>query len=330
MEELTAPKVKKEQWLSILTEIEKYMFKGTYLEDKEYQQATNDIEYIRSNIDTHSRMFNRDYYKLNELRAKFLSPNNSIIKYKFVPEAVEIIHNLVSDLKGKKRKPDTPQQVIDEQIENLSKETRDNINLLNSQLVVIQDKLENEINDLKNTDFQSKNLEIKKILKEIRSSEKTIKEVVGVVAENANAGRYLQYAQKNRSSARWLFWVSIMGMLVISIIICQHMWNLDTIEVSKLWSRIPLLFAILLPFFFMMRESKKLKDKEFQFKDMECRILTAGQFIDSLEITKEKKDQLKADLVKDFFSRPIECRDDGGIPPIENICEIIKACIERK
>ena len=78
----------------------------------------------------------------------------------------------------------------------------------------------------------------------------------------------------------------------------------------------------------MMREAKKLKDKEFQYTDMAYRIVTSEPYIDGLNLSPEEKAKLKAALVKDFFARPIECRDDGGLPPIDNICEIIKTCLE--
>lgn len=171
---------------------------------------------------------------------------------------------------------------------------------------------------------------IKKLDKTIQ--EKLIKsgEMLGDIADNSNAIKYLNYAHKNRSSARGLFWLSIFLMTLIAGISISVLWNIENINELKLWVRVPLTFLILLPALFMMRESKKLKDKEFQYYDMACRIITSGPYIDSLHIDEKEKDKLKADLVKDFFGRPIECREDGGLPPIENICEVIKACLEKK
>lgn len=171
----------------------------------------------------------------------------------------------------------------------------------------------------------------------IKELDKTIKEnliksgeMLGDIADNSNAKRYLDYARKNRKSARWLFWFSLFLMLYVAYISKQLLWNIENLNEFKLLVRIPLTFLILLSAFFMMRESKKLKDKEFQYYDMACRIITSSPYIDGLHIDEKEKDKLKADLVKDFFGRPIECRDDGGLPPIENICEIIKACLDKK
>lgn len=177
---------------------------------------------------------------------------------------------------------------------------------------------------------QQTSSKIKKLDKTI--DEKLVKseEMLGDIADNSNAKRYLDFASTNRISARWLFWISIVLMVAVAVISICILWNIESINELKLWVRVPLTFLILLPAFFMMRESKKLKDKEFQYYDMACRIITSGPYIDSLHIDIKEKDKLKANLVKDFFGCPLECRDDGGLPPIENICEVIKACLEKK
>ena len=155
------------------------------------------------------------------------------------------------------------------------------------------------------------------------------REMLGEQAGNTNAKKYLDYAEKNRKSARWLFWfsVSIMGSLSIFSAFALYFTDITS---KDLFVRISLFFAILLPAFFMMREAKKLKDKEFQYTDMAYRIITSAPYIDGLNLPSEEKARLKADLVKDFFGRPIECRDDGGLPPIDNICEVIKTCLDKK
>lgn len=152
--------------------------------------------------------------------------------------------------------------------------------------------------------------------------------LTGIQAGDENAKKYLDYAEKNRKSARWLFWISIVIMIGVAGIATSLLWNIENIDTTKLWLRIPLGFLLLLPAFFMMREAKKLKDKEFQYTDMAYRIITSAPYIEGLRISEEEKDKLKATLVKDFFARPIECRDDGGLPPIDNICEIIKTCLD--
>lgn len=168
---------------------------------------------------------------------------------------------------------------------------------------------------------------IKELDKDIELNLNKSKEMLGEQAGNSNAQKYFEYAEKNRKSAQWLFWssVSIMGSLAIFSFFALYFAD---IIAKDLFVRISLFFAILLPAFFMMREAKKLKDKEFQYTDMAYRIVTSEPYIDGLNLPPEEKAKLKAALVNDFFGRPIECRDDGGLPPIDNICEIIKTCIE--
>lgn len=152
-------------------------------------------------------------------------------------------------------------------------------------------------------------------------------EMLGDIAENSNAYKYIKYAKENKIAARWLFWfsVSIMGSLGIFSAFSLYFTDITS---KDLFVRISLFFAILLPAFFMMREAKKLKDKEFQYTDIAYRMVTSEPYIDGLNLLPAEKAKLKAALVKDFFARPIECRDDGGLPPVDNICEIIKTCLE--
>lgn len=170
---------------------------------------------------------------------------------------------------------------------------------------------------------------IKKLDKTIEKKLTKSNEMMGEIAENSNAKKYFDYAEKNRKSAQRLFWfsISIMGALGVFSAFALYFTEITS---RDLFVRISLFFAILLPAFFMMRESKKLKDKEFQYTDMAYRIITSEPYIDGLHISETEKAKLKADLVKDFFGKPIECRDDGGLPPIDNICEIIKACLRNK
>lgn len=183
------------------------------------------------------------------------------------------------------------------------------------------------LKDVENRANKQASARIKKLDRTIEEKLTKSNEMMGEIAENSNAKKYFDYAEKNRKAAKGLFWVSIVIMAIVaSGAICQ-LWNIENIDTIKLWLRIPLGFLILLPAFFMMRESKKLKDKEFQYTDMAYRIVTSDPYIDGLNLPSDEKAKLKADLVKNFFGRPIECRDDGGLPPIESICEIIKACL---
>lgn len=224
----------------------------------------------------------------------------------------------------------------------------DKISKLSSENLNTTRTLHKHIEELKTDISNSAPLDIKKERQALRriigNAEKTEKElneknekaaiVLGSVAENKNAGKYKEYYENCRKSAFWLFWASLAIMISTAITVtynCVAYGMLDQSDFSGLLSRISLTALVLLPSFFMMREAKKLKDKEFQYYDMMCRIVTSAPYIDGLtHLDDNQKDRMKADLVKDFFARPIECRDDGGLVPIEEICKIIKACLGEK
>ena len=73
--------------------------------------------------------------------------------------------------------------------------------------------------------------------------------LTGIQAGDENAKKYLDYAEKNRKSARWLFWfsVSIMGSLSIFSAFALYFTDITS---KDLFVRISLFFAILLPAFF--------------------------------------------------------------------------------
>lgn len=188
--------------------------------------------------------------------------------------------------------------------------------------------IKKDFSDIKNIDVFKERKKVKELLKELDVAKQHADVVIGDIAENKNAGKYKEYYENCRKSAKGLFWVSLSIMVFVAVFVGWHLWNIETLESAKLLIRMPMAFLVLLPSFFMMREAKKLKDKEFQYHDMMCRIVTSAPYIDGLtHLDDNQKDQMKADLVKDFFARPIECRDDGGLVPIEEICKIIKACL---
>lgn len=181
------------------------------------------------------------------------------------------------------------------------------------------------------SEFLQKRKEIDGLFTQLNDAKQRFNVIIGDIAENKNAGKYKEYYENCRKSAKGLFWVSLSIMAFVAVFVGWHLWNIENLESAKLLIRIPMAFLVLLPSFFMMREAKKLKDKEFQYHDMMCRIVTSAPYIDGLtHLDDNQKDRMKADLVKDFFARPIECRDDGGLVPIEEICKIVKTCIGEK
>lgn len=208
-----------------------------------------------------------------------------------------------------------------------------NISLISPQLNMICSdisKINDRLSKFEDIDVVKEKEDVIVLRKYLEDSKQRADIIIGDIAENKNAGKYKEYYENCRKSAFWLFWASLAIMISTAITVtynCVAYGMLDQSDFSGLLSRISLTALVLLPSFFMMREAKKLKDKEFQYYDMMCRIVTSAPYIDGLtHLDDNQKDRMKADLVKDFFARPIECRDDGGLVPIEEICKIIKMC----
>lgn len=165
---------------------------------------------------------------------------------------------------------------------------------------------------------------------DVANTKQTIEILAGEKAESKNTEKYTKFAEDNKNRALLLFISSLIIMFFVSILATFLFWDFSKHEGEQIWIRLPIVILILMPAFFMMRESKKLKDKEFQYYDMACRIITSAPYIDGLNISPEEKGKLKADLVKDFFARPIECLDDGGAMPLSEIQKFVDSCAKLK
>lgn len=193
--------------------------------------------------------------------------------------------------------------------------------------------LQETISKLAPINYVKEKKEIKELIKYLDKKKKEADSIVGDIAENKNASKYIKFADDNRKAARRLFWASstiMLGVALASLFIFWHIPVAEIQDIKILWLRFPILLIILMPAFFMMRESKKLKDKEFQYYDIACRIITSAPYIDGLNIPDTEKGKLKADLVKDFFGKPIECLDDGGAMPLSEIPKLIDSCAKLK
>lgn len=314
---MKAKKISDDQWMQVFNALKEVIENNAFLEEKEFQNFENNCDFIMGNVPQFKRLPVKDYYYSLELLTAYRKVVTNQSRYKEALKIADFLQEIADEIKGK-RKSKEDIQVEQEKLFN------EQFHMLNVQYHDLISKFE----QLRNTDANVDKLKIAEYKKKAQKDQKIIEDMVGAVAENANAGRYIKYANRAKYTANGLFLVAIAIMLGIAMIalwpICDG-YHIDWID---LLPRVPVFFVVLLPSFFMMREAKKQRDKEFQFKDMECRILTSSQFIDSLELKKSEKDALKAQLVKDLFGKPMEYHPDGGLPPIDNICEIIKTCLE--
>lgn len=312
-------KISDQQWMESLNRLKKVIESNAFLDEEEFRIFENNCDFILSNVAQFKRLPIKDYYHSLEILTAFESVHTAQSYYKEALKIADFMQEIADEISGKRKSKENIQKEqekqLDERFEILTSKYNDLITKFDSFTKI---------------DANSDKLKIAEYKKKAQKDQKIIEDMVGAVAENANAGRYIKYANRAKYAANGLFLTSIAIMVGIAIIALWPLWEGYHIDWIDLLPRVPVFFVVLLPSFFMMREAKKQRDKEFQFKDMECRILTSSQFIDSLELKKSEKDALKAQLVKDLFGKPMEYYPDGGLPPIDNICEVIKTCLDRK
>lgn len=310
-------KISDNQWMQVLNELKGLIENNAFLEEKEFQNFENNCDFIMRNVPQFKRLPVKDYYYSLELLTDYRKVTANQSRYKEALKIADFLQEIADEIRGKRKSKEDIQKEKEKIFEN-------ELQMLNHKYFDLMAQFDN----LRNIDANADKLKIAEYKKKAQKDQKIIEDMVGTVADNANAGRYIKYANYAKYTANGLFLISITIMIGVAMIALWPLLEGYHIDWIDLLPRVPVFFVVLLPSFFMMREAKKQRDKEFQFKDMECRILTSGQFIDSLELKKSEKDALKAQLVKDLFGKPMEYHSDGGLPPIDNICEIVKTCLE--
>lgn len=312
--------VSDEQWKETFNKLKDLIIGHPYLEEKEFNIFENNYNFIMGNISQFRRLPVKDYYHSLELYTNYGNVHTAQSHYKEALKIADFFQDIADEIKGERK----TKEKIKEENERLFQEE---FQTLNSKY----DDLVTKFDALKKIDSNIDRLEISEYKKKAQKDQRIIETIVGTVADNANAGRYIRYAN---NAKRWaivwfLFGLSLM-IYISGTVFASFVANISFNDWGGVLPRVLTLFVVLLPALFMMREAKKQRDKSFQFKDMECRILTSGQFIDSLNLDKKEKDRLKAQLVKDLFGKPMEYCSDGGLPPIEQICEVIKTCLNKE
>lgn len=142
------------------------------------------------------------------------------------------------------------------------------------------------------------------------------KKIFGVVVNTLQAGAYSSYANEEKRTANLFRYGAIALMLAsISILVYPelmkiHMESTEYIfDWTKALVRIPFSAAILVPAFYLARESNKHRTVEFTNRRRELILSTIDPYLSLLE--KDKAEAIKAEIAKGIFS-------EGTIPQETN------------
>lgn len=189
-----------------------------------------------------------------------------------------------------------------------------------------------------------------KHLDEMEQIQHKIEKIYGIVGQEAIVGSQKAYADKARRFATGLFWGAIVLMLSFAVVVswpileafCNtiHVFDPQKTFANLNWSvllcRVPVAAVLLLPAVYMANESKKQRDKENKYRELEIKMAAIEPYFNNISEAKKdnqtqipEKDMVKLDLAKALLSPKIVTSDKNVIIPqeisnlIENIVKIV-------
>lgn len=172
-------------------------------------------------------------------------------------------------------------------------------------------------------------------MEEIQSKIETIYNIVG---QESIVGSQKMYADKAKNFANILFWASIVLMIAFActviwpvlrvvctdVIVFDNTKTLADINWEILLYRLPIAALLLLPAIYMANESKKQRDKENKYRELEIKMAAIEPYFNNIcEKCKDantllpEKDAVKLELAKLLLSPNTEKTDNNVIIPPE-------------
>ena len=211
-----------------------------------------------------------------------------------------------------------------------------------------------EQDKLYNTNFQLLKDGAEKRLSDMEQIQHKIEKIYGIVGKEAVVGSQKKYADNARDFANILFWSSIGLMLVFALVVvwpvlealCNSIFVFDQTKTfanlnwNILLCRLPIAALLLLPAVYMANESKKQRDKENKYRELEIKMAAVEPYFNNIsESTKDEqtqipeKDVVKLELAKALLSPGVNVSEKNVIIPheISNLIEnIVKIVCNRK
>ena len=176
-------------------------------------------------------------------------------------------------------------------------------------------------------------------LQELSEIENKILNIYNLTGKATTVGSQKTYADKARVSSTWLFWIAF-GLMCIALIITGYplfeaLLSFSNKTISEFnWMlpiyRLPVGLLFLIPAFYLAHESRKQKEIENKFRDIEVKMAAIDPFF--LEIGDgacanmpelAEKDRVKLELAQKLLS-PANTKDSGNLVIPKDVIELMK------
>ena len=191
-----------------------------------------------------------------------------------------------------------------------------------------------EQDNLYSENFQTLTENAKKRLADMQQIQQKIEKIYEIVGKESVVGSQNFYANEAASKSRTYFWISFVVMSIVAlgaltvfiIALCNH----TTMTFEWLVSRLSFFGVFLLPSISMANESKKQRDKENVYRELEVKMACIEPYFNNISDKPKdsntdlpEKDCVKLELAKNLLSPGKVKTEDNVIIP-KDVLEFIK------
>ena len=293
------------------------------------------LQNSNNHIDTALSFFSQTPFSLNESQKESLSA-----------AAIAYSESMAESLEKYKNKVNLEIDLLKNQIDQINPEIKinqDNLTNLKQQLQTVEQTIQKQTAEF-NTQYQASeknrsdkfdktveqlnakvDAEFVKLTKKSATATEVLdtfiadaKKIFGVVVNTLQAGAYSSYANEERRTANIFRYGAIALMLTsVSILVYPELIKIHTelteyiFDWKKALGRIPFSIAILVPAFYLARESNKHRTVEFTNRRRELILSTIDPYLSLLD--KSKAEEIKAEIAKGIFSEGTIPQDTNNI-----------------
>jgi len=280
------------------------------LENSVDQQNKN-IENQKSRLDTVVSQFQSQFSEAEDRRRE--SFENTIKNYN--EEHKSFRNNMQNDLSSFKKER---QSEVTKTINKFNEDTENSIKLF-------KEDSENLIKSLKDESDTTINY--------LSDKRDEATKLLNIIANIGSTGNYNKIANEERTTANVLRVIAICFMITGIVVISSVVFNFakSGFDWKQLLSRVGVTIIILVPAFYIAKESSNHRNREILNRKMELELASIGPYLELLP--EEKKNELRATLTEKFFGQPDlvdEKSDNVTAGPLFKLLEKLTTLLAKK
>ena len=245
------------------------------------KNLSNIIETQKARLDTAITEFQKQFSEAEDRRRETF--DNKVKEYDgTVQQNIKSLQQDINSFKNEKK------DIIDKTVEEYKNKTNNNIELLNK-------KIEEIIKDHQNNSEET--------IKYLENTKAQAAKLLNIISNIGVTGNYNKIANQERRTANWLRGIAIVFMIIGIVVISEIVFKISTIgfDWKLLLSRVGVTLVILIPAFYLVKESANHRKNEIRNRKMELELASINPYLELLP--EKEKIELKSKLTEKFFGQ---------------------------